>query len=155
MRTSKLTLILGLALVIISCQKEITDGTPEQPGGGGGGNTNGNLLVKGIQITPATNDTNIVTAEWDASNRLKVYKTNGVVNGFPTQFTSTISRAADGRITKIFSKTDLVASFIDSVIYKPTYVGNTTQLEFVYSTQYSSLLGEINDSSVYTYNAAG
>lgn len=153
MKTPKLILSLGLILALASCQKEISGDAPEQPGGGG--NTNGNLLVKGIQITPATSDTNVVTAEWDASSRLKVYKTNVVVNGFPTLFTSTITRAGDGRITKIFSKTDLIGTFVDSVIYNPTYVGNTTQLKYVYSVQYSSFLGEISDSSVYTYNAAG
>jgi hypothetical protein len=63
-----------------------------------------------------------------------------------------ISRASDGKITKIISKSSLSGGFIDSVLYLPTYAG--TRLKYVLDTQYSSL-GSIADSTVYTYNGAG
>ena len=149
-------LILGLAVAIVSCQKEITDGTPEQPGGGGtGGNQNGNRLVKAQQITPSTGDTNIITLKWDAAGRLLEYNTNGVVNSSATQILIKIDRAADGKVTKIFSKSNLPMSFVDSVVSKVYYVPGTSKLAYSISTQYSSFLGEINDSSIYTYNGTG
>jgi hypothetical protein len=156
MRTPKLTLIIGLALALISCQKEISGETPEQPGGGtGGGNSNGNRLVKAQQVTPASGDTNIVSLKWDASGRLLEYNTDGVVNTIPTQITIKINRASDGKINTILTKSNMTFNFIDSVVSTVHYVPGTNKLAYSFSTQYSSFLGEINDSSVYTYNSAG
>lgn len=154
MKAPKLILALGLAMAILSCQKEITDGTPEQPGGGTGGNQNGNRLVKAVQITPATNDTNIITLKWDGSNRLLEYNTNGVVNGIAILITIKINRAADGKINTIFTSSDMPLSFIDSTVTKVYYVPGTSKLKYSFTTQYSAFLGELNDSTIYTYNAA-
>jgi hypothetical protein len=153
MRTPRLMLILGLALAIVSCQKEITDGTPEQPGGGTGGSSNGNRLVKLQQISTGGSDTNIITLKWDAAGRLWEYQSDGVVNTVATDILVKISRAADGKVNSIISKSTL--SMFDSSISKVYYVPGSGKLSYSTTTQYSTIFGDILDSSIYTYNGAG
>ncbi len=140
-------------MVLFSCQKEI-DFDFESPADGGVGNPNGNLLVKATQITLSTNDTNFIGVKWNSANKLIEYSTNGKVNGFPTKFTSTINRGSDGKIQTIVSKTELQNTIMDSIVYKVSYKPATSQLAYVTSTQHS-FLGDIEDSTFYTYNAAG
>jgi hypothetical protein len=155
MNASKLMLMLGLALAMVSCQKEITDGTPEQPGGGGtGGNTDGNRIVKGVQITPSTGDTNIVTIKWDANGKLLEYNSNGEVNNIVTAISVKISRAADGKINTIVTSSSLPNNFIDSIVTKVFYVPGSSKLAYSVGTSYS-MFGEVADSALYTYNGAG
>lgn len=155
MKAPKLTLALGLALALLSCQKEITDGTPEQPGGGTGGNQNGDRLVKLVQISPSFGDTNIITCKWDASGRLVEYKSAGVVNTIATNVDTKINRLPDGKIKTIYSKSSLTFNFIDSVISTVYYLPGTNKLAYSINMQYSSFLGEIKDSCIFTYNATG
>lgn len=140
-----------LTIILASCQKEIDWGIDN---GGTGGGTEGDLLVKGVQITPSTNDTNIVTFKWDASKRLIEYKSAGEVNNIATNILHTINRAADGKIVSIISKSSLAFSIIDSVKYLP-YYGTGTQLLYVIDTQFSPIFGNITDSIAYAYNGTG
>ncbi|MEO6611054.1 MAG: hypothetical protein ABIT05_00125 [Chitinophagaceae bacterium] len=143
MRNFFATLILLVTLVGVSCQKEINwdDGS------------NGDLLVKTLQVTPATNDTNTITLQWDAARRLLEYKSTGKVNGTATDILHRIIRNADGTIKKIISKSSLTAGFLDSTVYTVHYQTGT-RLDYVIDTQYT-LIGPIGDSTAYTYNPAG
>ncbi len=143
MRSILTGVTLSLILFLASCQKEINwdDGS------------NGDLLVKTLQITPATNDTNTITLQWDAARRLMEYKSTGKVNGTATDILHRIIRNADGTIKKIISKSSLTAGFLDSTVYTVHYQSGT-RLDYVIDTQYT-LIGPIRDSTAYTYNPAG
>jgi len=144
----KLLLLFSvLMIVLVSCQKEIDWGV-------GGGGTNGDLLVKALEITPATNDTNVVTFQWDANKRLLVYRSAGKVNGTVTDILYTISRLGDGKISKIVYKSSLFAGFVDSVVYEPHYLAASGRLSYVIDTQFT-IIGTLIDSSAFTYNASG
>lgn len=148
MKKNNLILFCLLALVFASCQKEIDWST------GTSGGSNGDLLVKAHQITIATNDTNVLTFQWDASKKLLKYTSAGKVNGTLTDITHTITRLGDGNIQRIVSKSSLTAGFLDSTVYIPFYQAASSQLKYVIDTQYT-LLGPILDSSVYVYNGSG
>lgn len=148
MKRNHLVLFSLLTLVFVSCQKEIDWGT------GTSGGSDGDLLVKAHQITIATNDTNVLTFQWDASKRLLKYTSAGKVNGTLTDITHTISRLSDGKIQRIVSKSSLTAGFLDSTVYIPVYETSSTRLKYVIDTQYT-LLGPILDSCVYVYNGSG
>ena len=61
--------------------------------GGSGGTTSGDLLVKALQITLATNDTNVLIFQWDANKRLILYQSSGFANSIAVDFSHSISRA--------------------------------------------------------------
>ncbi len=137
-----------LTLFLFSCQREIDDTIS---GGGGGGSTpgtDGDLLVKALQVTPATNDTNTITFQWDANKRLIEYKSAGKVNGIATDILHKITRLPDGKIKNIVYKSSLAAGGLDSIVYVPYYNGN--RLAYVIDTQYS-IIGEIRDSIAFNY----
>jgi len=145
---------------MMSCQKEIEDtlGNPNGNNGNGSGtsgSSNGDLLVKAWQISPATNDTNIITAQWDASKRLTQYLSQGKVQGIAMTISHVISRDGSGKITKVVSKTVMPTASTDSTVYWPTYVAGTSKLDYVKATVYGGIFGDIHDSAVYVYNSAG
>lgn len=149
--------IIGIFLCVflISCQKEIDWGTGGSGGsGGGGGSTSGDLLVKALQITPATSDTNTITFQWDTNKRLLVYNSSGKVNSIETDIHYSISRLTDGKISKIVAISSATAGVIDSIVYLPTYVTSSSKLAYVIDTEYS-IIGQIIDSASYTYNSNG
>lgn len=146
---------LVVSVFFISCQKEIDWGIAGNNGSGGnGGNTSGDLLVKALQITPATSDTNTITFQWDANDRLLDYTSSGTVNSIQTDIIYSISRLTDGKIRKIVATSSLTAGVIDSIVYFPTYVAASSQLYYVIDTEYTAI-GQIIDSSAYTYNSSG
>lgn len=131
-----------LTIGLISCQKEIDWGT--------GANDFADLLVKAVQVTPSTNDTNTIIFQYDNARRLLLYKSTGKVNSQQTDITYAISRQTDGKITKIIAKSSLTAGFLDSTVYVPYYQTGSTKLDYVIDNQYT-ILGVIKDSTVYTY----
>jgi len=141
MRRIIAAVLVIFTLVLGSCQKEIDWSVP---------GTDGDLLVKALQVTPSTNDTNIVTFDWDAGKRLLLYKSAGKVNGTATNITNAITRLSDGKIKNIVSKSTLTAGFLDSTVYGFHYSG--TQLAYVIDTQYT-LIGAIRDSMAFTYKS--
>jgi YD repeat-containing protein len=130
-------------LFFVSCQKEIDWGLAS--------NSFGDLLIKAVQVTPSTNDTNTITLQWNASRRLVSYKSAGKVNGAATDILYTISRQADGKITKIVSSSSLTAGFLDSTVYFPFYQAGGSALSYVIDSQYT-IIGTIMDSITYSYN---
>jgi len=144
-----LTAIL-LTFIFISCQKEIDWGLS---GGGGGGSSSGDLLVKALEITTATNDTNTLTFQWDINKRLLVYKSIGKVNGIATNILHTITRSSDGKIQKIVSLSSS-SGLSDSVVYYPVYLSGSSRLAYIRDTQYT-FIGNFSDSAAITYNASG
>ncbi len=139
-------------MFLFSCQKEISFDLPQD--NDPVGNQNGNLLVKALQITLNSNDTNVLGLKWNAANRLIEYTTNGVVNGFPTKATHQFIRSADNKILEVISSTALQGTIMDSARFKVYYQPGTNHLSYVTGTQYS-FLGEIKDSSIFEYNGNG
>ncbi len=147
------------ALSIMSCQKELSytlgDPAGSNNGNGNTGSSNGDLLVKALQISPATNDTNTITFQWDASKRLTQYTSQGKVQGIAVAILHVITRDNSGKITKILSKSAMPNASADSAVYWPAYVTGTSKLAYVKAKEYGGFLGDVNDSAVYVYNAAG
>jgi hypothetical protein len=77
------------------------------------------------------------------------------VQGTAVSILHVISRDNSGKITKIVSKSTFPSASADSAVYWPTYVTGTSKLAYVKAKQYGGFLGDINDSAVYVYNAAG
>jgi hypothetical protein len=147
---------LLLCLFLFSCQKEVdfANGNGGGNGGGTGGTSNGDLLVKALQVTTSTNDTNVITFQWDANKRLLAYNTNGKVNGVSLTLSLVITRESDGKIKKIVDNNSLYV-IIDSIVHYVHYKTGTTKLDYVISINYSTLLGDLKDSSSFTYNTSG
>lgn len=154
-----LSFIFLITIALISCQKEI-DGSLAGTGGtgsggtGGGNSTSGDLLVKSVQITPATNDTNTITFSWDANKRLLSYISHGSVNSTAVDISYLISRGSDGKINKLGVSFPQNSGLIDSIIYYPFYLPGGNHLSYVIDTEFT-IIGQINDSSAYTYGSNG
>ncbi|MCB0742177.1 MAG: hypothetical protein R2796_08375 [Chitinophagaceae bacterium] len=151
MKINKFLFFLSLIVGLTSCQKEIDWGI--DVGNGGGGSTSGDLLVKALEISPATNDTNTITFTWDANEKLLNYNSSGVVSGFPIEINQEIIRQPDERIQKIISISSALSAFSDSTVYTVFYEGSTSKLNYVLGVHYSSILGDTKDSAAFTYNA--
>jgi hypothetical protein len=134
-----------LVIVLVSCQKEIDWGL--------GANSTAELLVKAVQVTPSTNDTNIITFQWNLARKLIYYKSAGKVNGTATDIIDSIGRQADGKIKKIVSRSSLTAGFVDSTVYFPFYQSGSPNLAYVIDSQYT-LIGTLMDSIAYTYQGS-
>lgn len=134
---------LALLLMLASCQKEIDWGIP-------GSGSDGDLLLRAWEITPATNDTTKIDLTWDAQKRLVRYEAHGNTNGVAVNLSYRITRQADGKISKIVSIPGV--PMIDSIVYHPTYSGD--KIQYVKSTTYNSFL-PFEDSSHFTYNGSG
>ncbi|MDX1954264.1 MAG: hypothetical protein SFU20_01955 [Chitinophagaceae bacterium] len=147
---------ISLMVGLTACQKEISSelidpNNPSNPNNQG--NIDGELLVKALEITPATGDTNVITVEYDASKRMVKYLSKGKVNGVNTNIIYTFNRATDGKVQSIKLVSDFGTSF-DSTLFYPYYQTGSNRLAYIKST--SSVGGfDITDSSVITYNAAG
>lgn len=144
-----------LLLVLSSCQKEIDFNNPPPAGGNTpGGSSNGDLLVKALEITIRSKDTNTLTFQWDNSKRLLQYYSLGVVSGSKTYINHRISRATDGKINEIISRTEMSGIVYDSSVYTVHYLPNSTKMAYAIAKHITGFI-DINDSTVYTYNNAG
>ena len=154
-------LLTAFAIVFLfaSCQKEISidtgvtnPGGPSSGGGtGSGGSINGDLMVRALQISPATNDTSVLTCSWNSNKQLVVYNSDGMVQGRLVKINHNISRDASGKITTIISKTFVSGAISDSVGYRYFYNGN--KVNYILAGR-NTLLGPQNDSTVLTYNSS-
>ncbi len=157
MRKIVATLLVICSIVFFSCQPEVGFDSPSGGGGsgGGGGNTNGDLLVKALEISLNTNDTNVITFKYDNNKRMTEYYSTGRLAGIDLDIRYTITRLADGKIQKAKATSSLTSLFIDSVIYNVHYVTGTDRMAYVLATTYSGFLGDFTDSTVQTYDASG
>lgn len=160
MKTIPILCLSLSALLIMSCQKELSYSLADPGGGsnngsGNPGSSNGDLLVKAVQVSPATNDTNTITFQWDASKRLTQYTSQGKVQGMAAAILHVITRDNSGKITRVLSKSSFPTASSDSAVYWPVYVTGTSKLAYVKAKEYGGFLGDVNDSAVYVYNAAG
>ncbi len=142
--------VLAVSALIQSCKKS-GDITPDDPTVTG--NTDGNYLVKAVNITGNGTDTNIVELKWNAVNKLSQYKSSGRSNGFPVEAVYDFYRNAAGNITKVKQVPFGIVSGFDSVISVVRYVSNSTKLLNVVSTSYSSFF-DMKDSTTFSYNTA-
>ena len=131
-----------VSLFLVSCQKEIDWGLNQD--------ADGDLLVKTVQITQETNDTNVITYQYDVNKHLIAYQSAGKINGIATNISYTITRSADGKITRLVSKT--ATPGIDSIVYFPSYDGD--RIAYYIDSIYATFL-DAKDSTVLTYNSFG
>lgn len=150
----KLIAACFVLVAFASCQKEIdwsVSNSTQFPGG----QTNGDLLVGGLQLSSNNRDTNRLTLSWDANKRLIRYQSAGRVNGVTLYLDTRIIRDTSGRIALMVSKSDTAAVFTDSTEHRIGYVAGTRRMEYSVSTQRGGFFDGSNDSTRYTYNAAG
>jgi hypothetical protein len=147
----KLTVLLMLSGILVSCQKEILDtdsGTPDPPGGGG--STTG-LLVKSVGVTDNT-DTLTTLYGYDNQKRLETETMDGTSGGMVTHSYRKFERDATGRISRILqhSVTDGVAT--DTSVNQVHYP-NASGFDYNYTLTNISWSGfSVIDSSTYSYS---
>lgn len=154
----KIFAAIAVLTLLASCQKEASfnSDNPANTGssggvGGGTNNTNGDLLVKALQISPATSDTNVIAFTWNSNKKLLSYTSNGKVQGIVTKISHDIARNANGNVTKIISKTFIGGIISDSVAYTYYYKGSNAA--YILGAR-ETFLGPLNDSIVLTYNSS-
>ncbi|HEY0039330.1 MAG TPA: hypothetical protein VGB71_01640 [Flavisolibacter sp.] len=150
----KILTALAIGFLLTSCQKEISFGDDNNTGSGGtvpGGSADGDLMVRALQISPATNDTSILTCTWNTNKQLLTYNSNGKVQGTLIKINHNITRDATGKINTIISKTFVSGAISDSVGYR--YFYNGSKVNYILSGR-STILGSLNDSTVLTYNSS-
>lgn len=147
---------LGL---ITGCQKDLDwdiNDVRNNTGGNTGGGTDttlseGELMVRAVQIDATTLDSSIAILDWDSNKRLREYFTETLGDTYDQR----IERQSDGRISKIVSVAHYKPSGGDSAVYYPFYIPGTKQLDYVIDTFFSSLFGNLIDSISFTYNSKG
>lgn len=164
-RTTFLSCVL-LALLFASCQKGLDyelAPDPFNPGGGGGDTTGGgtttvtgDLLVKIQQEVTRGGSKEVSTTQisWDSNKRLKEYSVSGMSNGQQVTARYRFTRASDGKITRAVEDNYPGYTNIDSIVRRVYYKPGTSQLAYTVSAQYTTV-GELGDSSLFTYDANG
>lgn len=148
MKRSFLYAAVLLAIIFISCQKEINWDT-------GGGSNPANQLLYRIKSKTGTADSAQTDYFYDANKRLIRELTNGVTSGQDISNDLTITRNPSGIITKTVQKAALlVAAGVDSVVTVYHYDAATSK--YTSSVFQLSVAGfGVIDSAVYTYNSSG
>jgi hypothetical protein len=153
-----ISLVLGLMILVISCQKEISsDVNPGNGGGtggpGGGGTGPGNLngkLVRTVSVTGTDTMTSVYT--YDAQGRVETQTEDGSSGGMVLHNYKKFERDATGRIVRILQVIDQNGMAGDTAINIIHYP-NATTMEFDYSVNTMSLMGMTTvDSTVYTFS---
>ncbi len=137
-----------VAIVFVSCQKEIDWSVP------GSGGTTAQQLYR-IKSKTGTTDSTQIDYFYDANKRIIRELTSGIGGGQNLNNDLTITRNSAGIITKTVQKAAAFAGTgIDSVVTIYNY--NTTTAKYTSSVFQLSIPGfSVIDSTVYTYNASG
>jgi hypothetical protein len=145
-----LILFAALAVILVSCQKEV-DFAPGGGSGGGGGSTSGNRLVKAVSKTAS--DSVITIYAYNSAGKIINVKSTGMDGGQDAGNEYRYYRNASGIITRTVQiNPNLVVAGIDSVITRVNYVGS----RYTSDVSSLSLFGfTVNDSTVHIYDASG
>jgi hypothetical protein len=149
----KLTVLLMLSGILVSCQKEILDtdsGNPDNGNPGNGGSTTG-LLVKTVSVEDNT-DTLTTIYTYDNQKRLETETMDGASAGMVIHNYKKFERDANGRIKRIlqYAVQDGVAS--DTSINLVHYP-NGSSFDYDYTLMNVSVSGfSVNDSAAYSYS---
>jgi len=134
-----------IAVIFISCQKEIDWGL----GGGGGGER----LVKFHSQTGT--DSTVVTYAYDGNGRIIKETTVGIGQGQTIDMTLDINRNGSGIITTTVQKSAILQSQgIDSVVTRYNYnTGNSRYTSKAFDLTIAGF--SVTDSAIFTYDGSG
>lgn len=148
------------AILLASCQKEISFQSGSNGNNGGNGNGNGNtsgLLVKTVAVTGSETQTTLYT--YDSQKRLETVTMSGTVGGLPVDSYHKYIRDEAGRIVKVLQKVaDMPGATTDTSVTTYHYPDATT-MNFDYRIFVITMnMGggfsmSTIDSTVYNYNA--
>lgn len=148
----KLSVLVALSFLFISCQKELTieTGDPSNGNGNGNGSTSG-LLVKTVQVKGS--DTITTTYGYDNQKRFESMKMIGTTGPMPVNTYKKYERDATGRIVRILQSTEMVGFPMDTSITIVHYPNSST-FEYDYKVLTMGLMGFTTvDSTVNVYTA--
>lgn len=143
------------ALLLASCQKEVSfqSGSSGNNGGNGNGNTSG-LLVKVVAVTGAETQTTLYT--YDSQNRLETMTITGTAGGMSVGSYHKYIRDGAGRIVKVLQKIDdMPGTTSDTSVTTYHYPNETTMNYdyriFVITVNMGGFSMSTIDSTVYSY----
>lgn len=144
MKKYSIGMIVVLALVFVSCQKEIDWGT----------NAVTSQQLKMIRSMTGS-DSTVITYSYDAQGRLVGETTVGVSGAQTLDMTFVVKRNASGIITTTIQKSPaLLAAGIDSLLTRYDYNSTTSRyLCSVFTISFG--IFTVKDSAVYTYDGSG
>ena len=139
--------ILVLAIVMVSCQKEIDWVL--------GNSNDGNKMLVKISSKTGTSDSTIIEYSYDANKRIIREKTSGAAGGQDLTNDFVINRNASGIITTTVQKAAaLIAAGVDSVVTRYNY--STASSRYTSSIFELTISGfSVTDSAVFAYDASG
>jgi len=147
----KLTVLLMLSGILVSCQKEISDTQGGDPNNGGGGGSATGLLIKSVAVTDNT-DTITTLYAYDSQRRLETQTMDGTSAGMSYHDYQKFERDAAGRITRILQYVVEDGVSTDTSI-KRVHYPTATGVEYDYTVMNVSISGfSVNDSATYSYS---
>jgi hypothetical protein len=154
------------AILLASCQKEVSfqTGSGGNNGGNGNGNGNGNgsgntsgLLVKAVAVTGAETQTTLYT--YDSQKRLETMSIKGTTGGIPVDSYHKYIRDGAGRIVKVLQKIADMQGVASDTSVTTYHYPNETTMNYDYRIFVITMdmgggfsMGTI-DSTVYSYTA--
>ena len=148
-----------VAILLASCQKEVSFQSGSNGNTGGNGNGNGNttgLLVKAVAVTGAETQTTIYT--YDSQKRLATMTIEGVSGGMPIHSYQRFERDGAGRIVKVLQKLGDVGGVPSDTAVKTIHYPDATTMNYDYSVHVMGMsMGpglppmQTIDSNVYHY----
>jgi hypothetical protein len=145
------------AILLASCQKEVSlqTGSSGNNGGNGSGNTSG-LLVKAVAVTGAETQTTLYT--YDSQKRLETMSIKGTTGGIPVDSYHKYIRDGAGRIVEVLQKiADMQGVTSDTSVTTYHYPNETTMNYdyriFVITMDMGGFSMSTIDSTVYSYTS--
>jgi hypothetical protein len=140
-------------ILMVSCQKELSEQTGGTPTNPGGGNTSLGLLVKAV--SKSGSDSTVLSFGYNSAKKLTSMNTTGVSSGSAIDVSERFVRNSAGIITQTITKSPTFAQYgIDSLITDVHY--NTTTGRYTSRvTLLNLVVFSILDSVALTYDASG
>lgn len=148
------------AILLTSCQKEVSFQSGNNGNNGGNGNGNGNasgLLVKSVAVTGSETQTTVYT--YDSQKRLETMTIKGTTGGIAVESYHKYIRDGAGRIVKVLQKVaDMPGTTTDTSVTTYHYPNETTmnydyRIFVITMNMGGGFSMSTIDSAVYTYNA--
>ena len=153
-----LTAIPAIALLLFSCQKELSFDSSTNPGNGNPGTGTGDLLVKTVAVTGSETMTTLYG--YDSLKRLSTITIDGVTGGMQTHSYQKFERDNAGRIVRVLQKLSDIGGVPSDTAVKTIHYPNATTMDYDYSVHVMGMsVGpglpsmQTIDSTVYQYTA--
>jgi len=153
MRILKMVLIGLVAIMFVSCQKELSlenpNHLPPPPGPGPGPDTLGDLLVRSV-INYSTVDSVVTSYSYDGAKRLTAINNSGNISGTVVDNKQTISRDGSGNISQVVVVDPQVGTLTTDVFFDGA---NNRYSHSIIKVSFGGL--NYVDSTVFIYDGSG